>query len=147
MSIFTDLPAKSNAVWEKMVSFLLNIPKFIKNLSNPEQAKSPKGILLAALAVVAVVLVICLGVVLMEEKERSVSRGTVLSGPPLIPTEELFLPDEPDFLPKILLDREKKEAWTDADASAHWRDPKELGDELWKKEVETVIDTLLEVVP
>jgi hypothetical protein len=73
-----------------------------------------------------------------------------ITGPvqgPRIPPEELFLPDEPDFIPGILLERERRESWTAEDAAPYWRDPLKSGEEPWREQVETVIDELLERVP
>jgi hypothetical protein len=64
-----------------------------------------------------------------------------------IPSEELFLPDEPDFLPGVLLERERRGAWTAEDAAPWWQDPLIQGEEAWRDSVEAVIDAMLEQVP
>jgi hypothetical protein len=64
-----------------------------------------------------------------------------------IPREELFLPGEPDFIPGILLERERRESWTAEDAAPYWRDPLKNGEEPWREQAEAVIDELLERVP
>ena len=68
-------------------------------------------------------------------------------GARVIPPEEIFLPDEPDFLPGVLTEREQRTIWTGADAAPYWRDPLKYGEENWRKRVEAVIDELLENVP
>jgi hypothetical protein len=65
----------------------------------------------------------------------------------VIPAEELFLPDEPDFVPGVLLEREQRPFWTEQDAAAYWRDPLKNGEEEWRENVEAAIDALLERVP
>ncbi|MDR2518056.1 MAG: hypothetical protein LBD13_01395 [Spirochaetaceae bacterium] len=67
--------------------------------------------------------------------------------PVAIPQEDFFYPDEPDFLPKVLLEREPRARWTPQDASPFWNDPagEDLG--IWRDSIETVIDELLEGVP
>jgi hypothetical protein len=67
--------------------------------------------------------------------------------PVSIPGEELFLPDKPDFLPKILLEREPRARWTPEDAHAFWYDPLQDDAEQWRDTIEMVIDELLEGVP
>jgi hypothetical protein len=67
-------------------------------------------------------------------------------GPRPIPPEELFLPDEPDFLPEVLLEREPAPL-TAEDARSFWTDPLEGGEELWLERIKTVIDDLLEPIP
>lgn len=64
-----------------------------------------------------------------------------------IPAEELFLPDEPSFLPGVLLEREKRASWNEQDASEHWQDPLKAGEEPWRRKVETFIDNILERIP
>jgi hypothetical protein len=64
-----------------------------------------------------------------------------------IPAEELFLPDEPDFLPGTLLERERRTNWTEQDAVEYWQDPLRSGEEQWREKIETAIDDFLERVP
>jgi hypothetical protein len=77
----------------------------------------------------------------LEEPEAG-----VLNSVP-IPPEDLFLPEEPDFLPPIILERERRDAWTADDAEPYWYNPLEEGEEGWREQVEKVIDELLERVP
>jgi len=64
-----------------------------------------------------------------------------------IPPEEIFLPDEPDFVPGVLLERERRESWTAADAAPYWQDPLKDGEEYWRDRIEAVIDEFMEHVP
>jgi hypothetical protein len=64
-----------------------------------------------------------------------------------IPLEEIFLPDEPDFIPGVLLGRERRASWTDQDAAIFWQDPLKEGEERWREKIETAIDEFLERVP
>jgi hypothetical protein len=64
-----------------------------------------------------------------------------------IPAEELFLPDEPDFLPAILLERERRSSWTEQDAAEYWQDPLKSGEEQWREKIESAIDEFLERIP
>ncbi|MDR1251993.1 MAG: hypothetical protein LBK62_07475 [Treponema sp.] len=65
----------------------------------------------------------------------------------VIPPEELFLPDEPDFIPGVLLERERRTSWTAEDAAPYWQDPLRNGEEQWRERLEAAIDELLERVP
>jgi len=65
----------------------------------------------------------------------------------VIPAEELFLPDEPDFLPGVLLEREKRASWSEQDAAEYWQDPLRAGEEPWRRKIEAFIDKFLERVP
>jgi hypothetical protein len=66
---------------------------------------------------------------------------------PVIPPEELFFPEEPDFLPGFIPERERREAWTTEDAAPFWYNPLEKDEEQWRNRIESVIDELLEHVP
>jgi hypothetical protein len=68
-------------------------------------------------------------------------------GPLPIPPEELFLPDEPDFLPEVLWEREPREFWTPEDALPFWTDPLENNRRVWQERAEGMIDELLERLP
>jgi hypothetical protein len=74
---------------------------------------------------------------------------TVAPVPPVrtIPPEDIFLPEEPDFVPSFIPGRERRESWTGEDAAAWWQDPLRRGEETWRNRIESVIDELLEHVP
>jgi hypothetical protein len=99
------------------------------------------------------VLLLCLMAVLlgMNHRESSAadsSRALAESFSPLrIPPEELFLPDEPDFLPPIVPERPPRESWTAEDALPFWTDPGEKDSPRWRDRINSVIDELMERVP
>jgi len=64
-----------------------------------------------------------------------------------VPPEELFLPDEPDFIPGVMLERNMRLFWTEEDASAFWQDPLKFGEEQWRDKLEAAINEFLERVP
>jgi len=63
-----------------------------------------------------------------------------------IPSDDIFLPEEPDFLPGVILDRERRNSWSEQDASEYWQDPLRDGEEQWREKIEAAIDELLERV-
>jgi hypothetical protein len=65
----------------------------------------------------------------------------------IIPPDDLFLPDEPDFIPGVMLEREQRTAWTAADAVPLWQDPLKNGEEPWRNRIEKTIDEIMESVP
>jgi hypothetical protein len=67
--------------------------------------------------------------------------------PLAVPQEDFFYPEEPDFLPKVLLDREPRRNWTPQDASPFWKEPAGEDPQEWRGHIETVINELLEGVP
>ena len=65
----------------------------------------------------------------------------------IIPPEELFLPAEPDFIPGVMLERERRTTWTAQDAAPYWQDPLKDGEEPWRQNIEKAIDELMERIP
>ena len=94
-------------------------------------------------AVLFLILIITiLAVNLGKPKESSVPD---LAAGPVIPSEELFMPAEPDFLPKFLLQREPRSSWSLGDIRPYWKSP---GDpEFWRGEIKSAVDKLMEGVP
>jgi hypothetical protein len=78
---------------------------------------------------------------------RTAGDGNGLPQRSPIPPEELFLPAEPDFLPGVTLERERRQSWTAEDAEPYWQDPLKSGEEPWRDRVEAVVDELLERAP
>ena len=80
-----------------------------------------------------------------EKEDKNKPKESVVSVP--IPAEELFLPDEPDYVPGVLLEREQRSKWTDEDASAYWQDPLKYGEEQWREKIEASVDEFMEQIP
>ena len=83
---------------------------------------------------------------------RGGDKGRESAAPPparqgVIPPDDLFLPDEPDFVPGILLEREQRAQWTADDAAPLWQDPLRNGEEPWRDRIERTIDEIMESVP
>jgi hypothetical protein len=91
--------------------------------------------------IILLVAVLAIGKPAPEEPEAALFR------PAPIPPEDLFLPEEPDFLPPVILDRGRRETWTAEDAEPFWYNPLEEDEERWRELVEKAVDDLLERVP
>jgi hypothetical protein len=99
------------------------------------------GALLAALLLFLVILSVL---------SRGGPEGEVVAPEPparIIPPEDIFLPEEPDFVPSFIPDRERRESWTEEDAAVYWQDPLGGGEEEWRNRIESVVDGILERVP
>jgi hypothetical protein len=94
-----------------------------------------------------VLLLVVLIMVWLRNPSSKDPPAAVLSRPVSIPVEELFLPDEPDFIPGVLLEREQRGVWTPEDAAPFWQDPLKNGEEQWRAMIEKTVDALLESVP
>jgi hypothetical protein len=64
----------------------------------------------------------------------------------IISADDLFLPDEPDYLPQIILNR-TPQIWTADDAQTYWTDPLKSNTEYWRQGLKTAVDVLLESTP
>jgi hypothetical protein len=96
------------------------------------------------------VVLLTLSVVISLGKSGAENRSLQPQRPKInlaIPAEEFFLPDEPDFLPGVLLERERRTSWTEQDAGEYWQDPLRSGEEQWREKIETAVDEFLERIP
>ena len=107
----------------------------------PENKRKPILFMLGGLLVLFVVLLIST-LVLHTGKSKNGDTSERLAG---IPHEELFYPDEPNFIPDFLLEREPRRFWTAEDIQPYWRNP--AYSEFWQEEIKTGVDKLMEGVP
>jgi hypothetical protein len=91
--------------------------------------------------------VVIISIILLIARPSNQSKIIPVEGQVVIPAQELFLPQEPDFLPGVLLGRQRRESWTVEDAQEYWQDPMKNGENEWRLRVEAVIDELLENIP
>ncbi|MCL2879662.1 MAG: hypothetical protein FWF29_05385 [Treponema sp.] len=122
---------------------IMRIRKFFHdNLSGTRE----RLIVLACAAALVVLLLIVVILVHVPDNKNRITPGLSDSGQSVIPPEELFLPAEPDFIPGVLLEREKRAVWTAKDAAPYWQDPLKYGEEPWRQQIEKTIDDLMEHV-
>ena len=116
--------------------------KFTSSLGNLGPQKKRLVILASGCTVVffAIILIISL-----SAKSRSIDSGNFGSISSNIPHGELFYPDEPDFVPHFLLEREPRQSWTLEDIRPYWSRPE--NPDFWRGEIYSAIDLLMEGVP
>jgi hypothetical protein len=130
------------------MGFIEKIIRFIqdgfKKLTNDRK----RQVILICTVVFAALLTlsVLLSLKLPEKKEKAKDQNDLNFNIP-IPPEEIFLPEEPDFVPGVILDRERRTEWTENDAQEYWRDPLKEGEEQWREKIESEIDKYLERVP
>jgi hypothetical protein len=133
-------------VFEKIISFFQE--RFGK-LSGEQKRR----LILICTAVFVIILILS---VIMSMNDSSISKDERLELDSVsefflvsqaIPAEELFLGDEPDFLPGVLLERERRVNWNEQDAYEFWQDPLRSGEEPWRLKIEAAMDEFLERVP
>ena len=106
-------------------------------------------ILAAAIGVPVFLALIIIGVSLMS-KDKPIKPAVLPASSAMsrrIPAEDLFLPDEPDFVPGVILEREKRTQWTADDAMPWWQDPLKDGEQEWRDQIEKTVDEIMESVP
>jgi hypothetical protein len=123
-------------------SVLVNRIKDAFNNVGPDKRK-PLFIGLGALVVLFLILVITAGV--SSSKKRRMASPDTMAGNLSIPMEELFIPAEPDFVPKFIFEREKRRFWSLDDIRQYWRVPD--SSDRWREEIKSAVDKLMEGIP
>ena len=130
-----------------MVS-LENLLSSIQDRFRKLSASQKRGMILFCTGVFAVILILSAalssGSFKIEKSQQVPERASIRIA---IPPGEIFFPDEPDFLPGVMLGRERRTSWTELDASEYWQDPLREGEEPWREMIETAINELLERIP
>ena len=127
-----------------MEKFILFIQEQFKRLSSEQKR------LLALVCTIIFSLILIISVLMSIKKPVQVETPDITGRITVIipiPAEEIFLPDEPDFIPGVLLYREQRSSWTSEDAQEFWQDPLTIGEEVWRERLEAAIDEFLESVP
>ena len=93
---------------------------------------------LSVLLLVLIITAVALG-------SRRPGEAAALRAVYLIPPEELFIPDEPDFVPDFLLEREPRHLWSIDDIRPYWRTPG--NPEFWHNVIRSAVDELMENIP
>jgi hypothetical protein len=96
---------------------------------------------------IILMLLVVLALVKRIPEKPSVAPEQAVSPPPSLSPEDFFMPPEPDFVPRILLEREPRDGWSEEDARPFWTDPMEENAETWRRRIEEGVDELLENVP
>ena len=116
-----------------------------------EKIPGTKERLILVCGVAAIILLALIGnIITTSNKTRSEKRAAAAAANQeriIIAPDELFLPEEPDFLPGVMLEQERRTSWTADDAMQYWHDPLKSGEEPWREQIEKRIDELMERVP
>lgn len=108
-----------------------------------------RPVIMAAMGTLAALILILIGAAFFQHSGRG--QPSVAAAPAarqtLIPADELFLPDEPDFIPGVLPGRDRRAEWTEDDVKPWWQDPLKDGEEPWRNIIEQTVDEIMEKVP
>ena len=122
----------------------------------PQEAMKKRVKLLGLGGLTALFLILIITALIVNSGKPN--KSPVSASASSIPSDELFIPAEPDFLPKILLQREPRSFWSLEDISPYWKSPADQGvpaesngrgspQELWRGEIKSAVDKLMEGVP
>ena len=138
------------SLWSNALSLAKGLPGHFFGHSGEAREDDPwagkKRLILFGLAGAAVLIFGVLITVIVLHAPKSEETG--LSGMAAglsIPSEELFFPSEPDFLPGFLPERESRRFWTLDDIRPYWKAPG--NSDWWMEEIITTVDGLMEGVP
>ena len=142
---------------EKAAQLRVRIQVILDRLLERIPAGKRRLVLMITAGVCAVLLIIIAGTSLLARgrsgEQRISSSGYGASSGrdavqrAVIPPDELFLPAEPDFVPGVMLERDRRAAWTAEDAAPLWQDPLKNGEQEWRDRIEKTVDEILESVP
>ena len=126
-----------------MENLIQAIQDWFQNLS----AEAKRRLALVCTGIFALILIISVILSISGKKDEIPSGPADLTIISPIPAGEIFLLDEPDFIPGVLLERYRRSNWTEENAAEHWQDPLGAGEEQWREKIETAIDGFLEHIP
>jgi hypothetical protein len=131
-------------LWSRLLS--LSPPSFPKDPINKLLERFPrekrKILLIGAGGMTALLLVLLIALAAGRPKGATKTRAEARLS---IAPEEFFYPEEPDFLPEFLLERESRRFWSIEDIRQYWKVP---GDsQWWREEIKSIMDKLMESVP
>ena len=119
----------------------------VKDWFQKQTAEQKRRLILLCTAAFSLLLTLSVIISLAGNKKEVPAEPSRQQVIPPIPAGELFIPDEPDFIPQILPGREKRSMWTEENAEEFWQDPLKHGEDKWRENIETAIDQFLERIP
>ena len=123
--------------------------KFIHNILDKIHVKNRKMVINVFFGSIAFLLIVIFWVSFRtcSASKKEITPVTVNTRQNGIKHDELFLPEEPDFLPGIILERQQRDIWTESDVIPWWKDPLESGEKAWRDLIEKTAEEILENIP
>jgi hypothetical protein len=125
-------------------------------LTFDDQFSRYKKIIVAMFACLGIILFLLLAVLLLQRKntrkgeakrpDTAQTAVPALNNKPSIPVEDIFLPNEPDFLPEVILEREPHK-WSPEDTREFWTNPMENEQIKWQDNITNVVNGIMERIP
>ena len=141
--LFDDLKRKLKEKVNTIAAFLekaLNkLSAKIKLDKIPKEKQKPMFIILGVVLLFLIILIPA-----ANAGKSKKAAGSILPSGLSIPSDELFFPDEPDFMPEYILEREPRGFWSLEEIRRYWKVPQHT--ELWKNQIKSAVDNLMEGV-
>ena len=135
---------------EKLIEFFAGARLAVKNALDKLPPLQRRLVLIVAGAVALMLLLIFILTKVPGEDTNDAPEAPVPipleARPGIIPPEDLFLPDEPDFVPGVMPERGQRENWSADDAAPWWHDPLKNGEQQWRDQIEKTVDVIMESV-
>ncbi|MCL2443235.1 MAG: hypothetical protein FWD13_07195 [Treponema sp.] len=128
----------------KFDQIIHNIQEWFQKLSSGQKRRLALSCTIAFAVFLTISVIISMSNYNRKKNTGNPERITIFSP---IPAEELFLPDEPDFIHGVILEREQRLNWNEQDAAEYWQDPLRFGEEPWREKIEATVDLIFERVP
>ena len=136
------------ALASEIITFPKSLPERLQDTFNEAQADlgRTRRIIVFVLAGVAVVMIfsIIITIVINTIRPEPEEALHVVIGVS-IPSEDLFFPSEPDFVPDFLPEREPRRFWSLDEIRRYWKIPE--NSDWWRGEIKSTVDRLMEGVP
>jgi hypothetical protein len=151
MSILSSLPGIFSRV-KGTIQTVFSKPLSVKwtvVLSIINELRKYWKILMLAVGVVAVFLLTLVVISLINaESAKKLQSPIPVENSRLIsiPLEDIFLPDEPDFLPNAILKKQPKK-WDAQDVRPFWTNPLENDSFQWQDNIKNTVDKIMEKTP
>ena len=137
-----------------LISDIITVMRFGEKIISPvkewfqkQTAEQKRRLILICTAAFSLLLTLLVVIPLAGNKKETPAEPAMRQVISPIPATELFIPDEPDFIPQILPGRERRSSWTKENAEEFWQDPLKQGEDQWREQIETAIDKFLERIP
>jgi hypothetical protein len=147
--LFSKIPEALKGFGKAPAKTFTQLPDIIAQISDrflghiPEKKRRPILLCFGALIIIFLILIIA-GSAMRSRKPDSDAFAGLAAGP-RIPPEDLFIPEEPDFIPDFIPGREPRQSWSVDDIRPFWKNPANQG--LWRDIIRSEVDKLLEGVP
>ncbi|MDR0784511.1 MAG: hypothetical protein LBE74_01325 [Treponema sp.] len=151
MSIFSSLPDVLSRVKGTIQTVFSRTSSVKRSVGRPigEFFRKYRNVLQLGAGVIALFLLTLVTVSLISvesAKKRRLPISVEENKPSFVPSEDIFLMDEPDFLPDALLEKQPKK-WDAQDVRPFWTNPLENGAFQWEDNIKNTVDEIMEKTP